>query len=310
MQSPRIVVVGSSNTDMVVRSARIPLPGETVTGGEFFCVAGGKGANQAVAAARLGGKVALVAKVGDDLLGAQAIEGYQREGIDVSHLLRTSDAPTGVALILVDHSGENSISVASGANHALTVSDVRNAAEAIRDANVLMLQMETPLETVLAAAEMAHDAGVPVILDPAPTPDEPLDAGLLSPVSCLTPNETEASRLTGVDVRDEPSARDAAARLLDRGPRCVILTLGAAGALVCDHSSTIKIDGFPVEAVDSTAAGDAFNGGLAFALGTGKPLPQAVVEACACGALATTKPGAQPSLPCGEQLAAFLDRHR
>ena len=210
MSAPRIVVVGSSNTDMVVKSERIPVPGETVVGGEFVMAAGGKGANQAVAAARLGAEVTFVAKVGDDLFGNQAVEGYRREGILTDWILKDPHSHTGVALILVDAQGENSISVASGANHALTPEDVRLAAERIRAADVLLLQLETPLDTVACAVELAAEAGVATVLDPAPAPDAPLDGALLSNVTYLTPNESEAQRLTGIAVDDEASARAAA----------------------------------------------------------------------------------------------------
>jgi len=295
--NPHIVVVGSANTDMVVKSTRIPAPGETVTGGEFLSVPGGKGANQAVAAARLGAQVTFIAKVGDDLLGRQAIEGYQKEGISVEHIWQSKEAPTGVALILVDDSGENLISVASGANHLITPEDIGGIADIICCAKVLMLQLEIPLEAVLAAARIAFDAGVPVILDPAPTPDEPLDPELLRRVSYLTPNESELERLTGKKVHDIASAKEAAKELLNLGPKNVVVTLGDAGALVCAREGTSEIAPFTVDAVDSTAAGDAFNGGLAAAIGAGKSVKEAVLEASAAGGLATTKLGAQPSLP-------------
>lgn len=302
MQYPHIAVVGSANTDMIIKSSRIPLPGETVTGGEFFCVPGGKGANQAVAAARLGNQVSFIAKMGTDLFGDQAIAGYRQEGINVEYIFRSRDIPTGVALIMVDDSGENLISVASGANHALIAADVYEVADVIRSASVLMLQLETTMEVVIAAAQIAHRANVPVILDPAPAPDFPLDPELLKCVSYLTPNESEASRLTGLVVDDETTARRAAQKLLATGPDCVILTMGTAGALVCTSTGTTMIESFTVDAVDSTAAGDAFNGGLATAIAAGKPLHEAVVEACANGALATTKIGAQPSLPSAAEL--------
>ncbi len=308
MAHPHIVVVGSSNTDMVVKSARIPVPGETVTGGEFVCVPGGKGANQAVAAARLGAQVTFVAKVGDDLFGRQAIEGYQREGINVEHIGRSKNAPTGVALILVDDAGENLISVASGANHAFMPEDIERIGDVICSASVLMLQLEIPEETAIAAAKIAYDAGVPVILDPAPTPEGQLNPELLQRVSYLTPNENEAERLTGIPVTDEESAKAAATKLLSYGPENVFVTLGAAGTLAASRAGTIMIAGFPVNAVDSTAAGDAFNGGLAVAVGAGKSVKEAVLEANAAGALATTKLGAQPSLPRASELKELIDQ--
>ena len=303
MGIPRIVVVGSVNTDMVVKGRRLPAPGETVTGGRFIMAAGGKGANQAVAAARLGAEVTLVAKVGRDVFGDQAIENFRREGIRTDCILRDADNATGVALILVDDAGENLISVASGANHALSPQEIAVAADRIRSADVLMLQLEIPLDTVCQAAQMAAEAGVPVILDPAPA--APLPDGLLQHVAYLTPNESEAERLTGIPVNDEASARLAAQRLLSAGARHVIVTLGANGALLAGSEHTLLIPSEPVDAVDTTAAGDAFNGGLAQALGSGMSLERAVRQACLVGALSATRLGAQPSLPTWDELTRF-----
>jgi len=303
MAPPRLVVVGSSNTDMVVQSDRLPGPGETLTGGRFAMVPGGKGANQAVAAARLGADVTFVAKVGDDVFGHQAIEGYRRDGIRTDLILRDPDHATGVALILVDKAGENLISVASGANHALTPSDVDAAAEPIRAADLVMLQLEIPLESVARAAAIAHQAGVPVMLDPAPAPDGPLEPELLSQITYLTPNEGEAARLTGVEVADEPSTWRAAEHLLLAGARHVIITLGAKGAFIAGPQVTTLVPAPKVEAVDSTAAGDAFNGGLAVALASGTPIDEAVQRANLVAALSVTRLGAQTSLPTAEELS-------
>ncbi len=303
MKKPRIVVVGSVNTDMVVKGDRLPGPGETVTGGQFYMAAGGKGANQAVAAARLGAEVTLMAKVGRDVFGDRAVEDYRREGIRTDCILRDAGTATGVALILVDGHGENLISVASGANYALTPQEVAQAADRIRSADALMLQLEIPMEVVFAAAQTAAEAGVPVILDPAPA--APLPDGLLPNVTYLTPNESEAQRLTGIAVSDEPSARRAAEQLLAAGVRHVIVTLGPRGALLASGEGMLMIAGEPVEATDSTAAGDAFNGGLAWALGRGLALDTAVRQACWVGALSATRLGAQPSLPTNDELQEF-----
>ena len=305
MKRPEIVVVGSSNTDMVVKAERIPVPGETVTGGQFVMAAGGKGANQAVAAARLGAEVTFVAKLGQDMFGDQAIEGYRKEGIVTDLILRDPDHHTGVALIMVDESGENLIAVASGANHALKPEDVQRAAERIRAADAVMLQLETPMETVEFTAGLAAEAGVPVILDPAPA--APLADALLAQVAYLTPNESEAERLTGIQVRDEASARAAAKKLLDSGARNVIVTLGSKGAVVCTPDQENLIPGYQVDARDSTAAGDAFNGGLAAALARGLALEDAVRQANLVGALSVTKMGAQPSLPTEDELRRFAE---
>jgi ribokinase len=297
------VVVGSVNTDMVVKGKRLPAPGETVTGGQFVLAGGGKGANQAVAAARLGGRVTLIAKVGQDMFGDQAIAQYEREGIVTDGILRDPANATGVALILVDEKGENSISVASGANHALTPADVEKALPLIRGADLLMLQMEIPTDCVQKAAELAFAAGVPVILNPAPA--SPLNASILRLVTYLTPNETEAEGLTGIAVRDEQSTYAAAKKLLDLGVRNVIITLGSKGALVVTAEGKWMVPSYPVKAIDTTAAGDAFNGGLACAVAAGKPLFEAVRQANLVGALAVTKLGAQPSLPTAAELEKF-----
>lgn len=291
----KIVVVGSSNTDMILRLNRIPKPGETLLGGEFSMAAGGKGANQAVAAARAGGDVAFLARVGDDLFGGQAIEGFRREGIDVDHVQRDPKAASGVALIFVADDGENSIGVASGANGRLTPADVDAAAETIRSASTLVVQLETPLETVARAVEVAAAAGVRVILNPAPA--QPLSDELLSRVSILTPNETEAALLTGRDVSDTTSAAAAAESLRARGVATAIVTLGAQGCVVASDEHSGHLPALSVEAVDTTAAGDVFNGALAVALAESAPLQEAICFASAAAALSVGTLGAQPSAP-------------
>jgi len=305
MKKPRIVVVGSSNTDMVVKGERLPRPGETVTGGKFLIAAGGKGANQAVAAARLGAEVAFVAKVGSDMFGEEAIAGYRKEGIDTEFVFRDPENPTGVALILVDQKGENLISVASGANHALSPEDVQKAAERIRAADVVVLQLEIPMETVAFAARFAAEAGVAVILDPAPAPAGPLAPELLQQVTFLKPNETEAERLTGIPVRDEASALQAAERLLACGARNAIVTLGPKGAVWADGQRSGFVPVIQVEALDSTAAGDAFSGALACAVARGLGLDESVRYAVLVGAISVTRLGAQPSLPTSEEVEQF-----
>jgi len=299
-----IVVVGSSNTDMSIQLDRIPRPGETILGGEFTTAAGGKGANQAVGAARAGGHVTFVARVGRDMFGDQAIAGFKRDGICVEHVFRDKAAPSGVALIFVAKDGENSIAVAGGANAKLSPADVKKAAKAIRSAAVLVTQLETPLETVQAAAEIAAKAGVRVIINPAPA--RPLPDKLLKLVSILTPNETEAELLTGIKVTDEAAAAKAADKLRSRGVKTVILTLGPRGAFVADANGKQLVSGFKVKAVDTTAAGDIFNGSLAVALAEGKPLPAAVRFANAAAALSVTKLGAQPSAPARKEIEEFL----
>ena len=309
MKRPKIVVVGSSNTDMVVKAARIPAPGETVLGGAFVMAAGGKGANQAVAAARLGAEVTLVARLGADPLGDEAIAGYQKDSILTDLIVRDPDRPTGVALILVDAHGENSITVALGANEALSPDDVERAADRIRAADAVVMQLEVPLAAVEQAAAIARAAGVPVILDPAPAPDGGLPEALLRNVTCLKPNESEAERLTGISVSDLASAERAARALQELGPRTVIITLGSQGAIVVDEAAVHHVPAYRVTAVDTTAAGDAFTGAFATAVGAGAALVEAVRRAAAAGALAATRMGAQPSLPTQAEWEAFIANH-
>jgi ribokinase len=303
-----IVVVGSSNTDMIIRVPRIPRAGETLLGGEFFTAAGGKGANQAVGAARLRGKVAFIARVGRDTFGDQAIAGLRRDGIDVSCVFRDKLTASGVALIFVAKDGENSIAVAGGANAKLSPSDVKKAARVIRSAALLVAQLETPLATVTAAVAVAAKAGVPVILNPAPA--RPLPNSLLKRISILTPNETEAELLTGIKVTDAAAAAKACSKLRSRGVGIVILTLGGRGAFLADADGARLVPGFKVKTVDSTAAGDIFNGALGVALAEGKTVLDAVRFANAAAALSVTRLGAQPSAPSRADIEKFLRRGR
>lgn len=291
----KIIVVGSSNTDLIIKLDRIPLPGETVIGGEFATAAGGKGANQAVAAARAGGDVTFVARVGKDSMGEQAIAGFVRDGINVDYVIRDGTKPSGVALIFVAKDGENSIAVASGANSNLVAEDIRKAKTVLSNAGVLVLQLETPLNTVQTAAELAKNVGVRVLLNPAPAC--PLPDELLQHVWILTPNESEAGILTGIKVHDEPTAIQAAERLLARGVGNVIITMGGRGAFIAAKDMRQIIPGCKVKAVDTTGAGDVFNGALAVALAEGKPLLEAAQFANAAAAISVTRLGAQTSAP-------------
>jgi ribokinase len=299
-----ILVVGSSNADMVIRVPRIPKPGETVLGGEFTMAPGGKGANQAVAAARAGGHVTFVARVGDDVFGERALANFEADGIDTRFIFRTPDSPSGIALINVDGRGENSISVASGANALLSAGDIEKADEAFNAADIVLLQLETPMETVRAAAKKARDRGVPVILNPAPA--RPLDDDLLRLIAVLTPNEHEAEFLTGLPVRDESGARESAARLRARGVAAVVITLGERGAYASSPEFEGLVPAFKVDTVDTTAAGDVFNGALAVARAEKEPMNESLRFASAAAALSVTRPGAQPSAPARSEIGSFL----
>ena len=306
MSTPSVVVLGSSNTDMIVKAPRIPRPGETILGGKFSTAAGGKGANQAVGAARAGGNVTFIARIGTDMFGEQSLAGFKADGIDTSHVIVDSTEPSGVALICVDDHGENSIAVASGCNANLSPDDARAARDIIAGASVLLMQLEVPLETVEEAAPIASDAGVTVILNPAPA--QPLPDSLLRNIDILTPNEHEAELLTGITVTDESSASDAAAALVGKGIGQVLITLGSKGVYIASDEFTGLVPAFTVDAVDTTGAGDVFNGVLATALAEGQTLSDAVRFAQAAAALSVTKLGAQPSAPHREEIEEYMDR--
>lgn len=293
MEKNRILVIGSSNTDMTVRSATLPKPGETVLGGDFRMGPGGKGANQAVAARLLGGEVTFVCKLGRDMFGEGASKHYESCGLDTSKIL-WSDKPSGVALITVDSKAENSIVVASGANADMTVSDIDSVADIIKSSGILLLQLEIPMDAVVHAAEIAYNAGVQVVLNPAPA--AVLPAELLKCVSILIPNETEASAISGIDINNFETAAAAAERLKGMGVREVIITMGSRGSVVCDGDCTF-VPAVKVNAVDTTAAGDTFCGGVCVALSEGKDLLEAVKFATAASSIAVQRPGAQDSIP-------------
>jgi len=303
-EDAKVVVVGSSNMDLVVKSARIPAVGETILGGDFLMAPGGKGANQAVAAAKLGARVCFVAKLGDDLFGRQSLDNFRKEGLDTTHITLSDEAPSGVALIMVDEAGNNVIAVAPGANARLTAEDVKRAEADIASSGAVVAQLEVPLETIEFAAQLAHVSGVPFVLDPAPA--RRLPAELLKMVDVLTPNETEAQILTGIEVHDEPSARAAAEELLSAGVKTVILTMGVQGFLLVDREKVEFVTARQVEAVDSTAAGDAFTGSLAVGMARGQSLSEAALFANHVAALSVTRMGAQPSMPTLQEVGDFM----
>ena len=290
--------------DLIVCSPRIPQPGETIIGSGFRSVPGGKGANQAVAAARLGAQVSLVGRVGQDAFASSLLENLAADDVDHAFVIQDQEAATGVALIVVDGAGQNSIVVASGANMRLSPSDVQAAEAVITGADALLLQLESPLETVIRAAELARAYQVQVILNPAPA--RPLPAELLALVDVLIPNESETALLTGMPVGCQAEAEAAAGALRKLGVGTVILTLGERGALLAREKGAHLFPAFDVTPVDTTAAGDAFVAGFAVALAEGKPLAEAVPWGNAAGALATTKLGAQSSLPTRRALETFL----
>ncbi len=302
----KILVVGSSNTDLIIKVPEIPRPGETLLGGQFQTFPGGKGANQAVAAARAGGEVVFIASVGDDSYGAEAIKGYKQDNINTEDIKVCKGVPSGIAMITVSHKGENAITVASGANGELTASDLEEAEEPFAEADYMLVQLETPIETVQKAVELCAEFQTRVILNPAPAAELPDE--ILGKVHIITPNETEAEKLTGTVVTDEASAALAADTLHQRGIQTVIITMGSKGAFLSDPATGKRalVPGFSVKAVDTTAAGDVFNGQLAVSLAEGLVLEEAILEAHAAAALSVQKLGAQSSIPRREETNRFL----
>lgn len=303
----KILVVGSSNTDLIIKVSEIPRPGETLLGGAFQTFQGGKGANQAVAAARGGGDVVFIASVGNDNYGAESIKGYKLDNINTEDIKICKSIPSGIAMITISESGENAITVASGANAELKPEDLDEAEEAFHEAEYMLVQLETPLDTVQKAVEMCAEFETKVILNPAPSAELPDE--IISRIDIITPNETEAERLTGVVVKEEQDASKAAAVLHKRGIDTVIITLGSRGAFLSDRITGVSktVPGFKVEATDTTAAGDVFNGQLAVALAEGLALEDAIHQAHAAAALSVQKLGAQSSIPRREETDYFLE---
>lgn len=297
----QIVVVGSLNMDLVARTPHHPQPGETILATDFHTFPGGKGANQAVAAARMGGAVKMIGRVGTDGFGQSLLQTLAKDGVDAAHVQRDPEAPTGVALITVNAAGENTIVVVSGANARMTPEDISSAEPILSSAAVLVLQLETPLPVVARAAELAARSGVRVVLNPAPA--QPLDASLLSRVDYLVPNQTELAMLSGCD-----SVPEAVRRLRGRGVRGIVLTLGEKGALVVEGDRETPIPGHAVTVVDTTAAGDAFVGAFAVGLTSGRSAIDAARWGNAAGAITVTRRGAQPSLPTRAEVEEFLSK--
>lgn len=300
----KIVVIGSSNTDMTILSDKLPLPGETVLGGEFIMGPGGKGANQAVAIKRLGGNVEFVCKVGRDVFGKNTLSLYQSEGFSTEHVI-LSDKPSGVAMIAVDSNSENSIIVAPGANNDITPQDIESVAGLIESSDYLLMQLETPVETVMAASRIAHENHVKVILNPAPA--TALPDSIYSMLYLIMPNQHEASLMTGIEVTDRESAVRAAEVLHQKGVEKVIITMGAKGAVLYENDESVFIEARRVKAVDTTAAGDTFCGAVCVALSEGHTLSEAAHFGAAASSLTVQKVGAQNSIPLRSELEEILN---
>jgi ribokinase len=303
-----VVVLGGINMDYLIRGKILPRPGDTVDGSEFLRAGGGKGANQAVAAARLGARVAFIGRVGRDRNGDELLDLLRREGIDVRFTTRDPRAATGVALIMIDRSGEKQIMVAPGANHSLSPREVTVAKGLIACARVLLTQFEIPMRSVIAAVRIAHSAGAKVVLDPAPPARAPRD--LLKRVTVIRPNSAEAQALTGIEVAGAASGRKAARKLLSFGAGAVATQAGGAGDLLVWPGGEACFPQLPVKAIDATGAGDAFAAALAVALGEGRSWREAGAFANAAAAFATTKFGAQPAMPWRGDVLSLMRRHK
>lgn len=301
-----IVVFGSINIDLVTQTPRLPVAGETLQGSAFFTAAGGKGANQAVAAAKLGIPTQLVGRLGGDEFGGQLLAGLQAAGVQTDGVLLDKETSSGIAVITVDDAGENNIIIIAGANGRLNETDVQCLRGRLPGAAALLMQLEIPMSVVLLAAQAARQADVPIILDPAPAQDIPSE--LYPLVDMITPNQLEAAQLVGFPVEGPEAAAKASVELQQRGVNTVMIKLGAQGVFCATATETFFIPAFQVQAVDTVAAGDAFNGALAVALAEGRPIREAVIWGAAAGAISATKAGAQPSLPDRETFLAFLQK--
>ena len=304
MDKPKIVVVGSINMDLVATVDRFPVPGETVRSKSFTTVPGGKGANQAAAAALAGAQVTMVGRVGKDIFGDSCLDNLKSKGVDIQFIKRDEQEPTGNAMISVDTGGQNELIYTAGANSRVTVQDAEDAKDTIQAADMIILQFEIPMETVSGVVSLASELGTRVIVNPAPA-DTPT-AGLLEKIDYFVPNESEAKQLTGLHVVDIDTAAEAAKELFNRGTKHVIVTMGPQGAVMYDTNGLLRVPTRQVKAVDVTAAGDSFIGALAVALSTEQDLPDAVDFACSAATLSVTKLGAQPSIPTREEIDRYM----
>ena len=300
----KVVVVGSYNTDLRIKTERIPLPGETIIGGIFSEGGGGKGANQAVAAARSGAEVSFIARVGNDVLGKEGIQKLLEEKININYIFQDNDISTGVAFIVVDKQGENSIVVASGANAKLNPADIEAAHHEISCADVLLVQLESPIEAIRKAIKIAHENGATVILNPAPA--QPLESDFLHEIDIITPNRVEAEMITGIKVTDEESLRSIVKKFFQYGIRNVFITLGSNGIFAGLPKNMKFIPAYKVSPIDSTGAGDVFSGSLAAFISDGIPLEKAAKMAVASASISVTRMGAQSSAPYRMEIENFI----
>ena len=303
MDLKKIVVVGSCNTDMVIKADRLPIPGETILGGTFFMNPGGKGANQAVAAARMGGKVSFISKTGNDVFGKQSVMLYNSENINTDFVFSDPGLPSGVALITVDANGENCIVVASGANASLSPADINKASGEIETADLVLMQLEIPIDTVEYVADIANKKGIKVILNPAPA--RALSDKLLKCLYIIIPNKSEAEILSGIKVTDYETARQAADLISARGVDNVVITLGSQGALIKEGNEYHFVEAYKVETLDTTAAGDSFCGSVCVGLSEGRSILDSVKLAARAAALTVTRMGAQSSIPYRSELSSL-----
>lgn len=303
MRAKKIIVVGSCNTDMVIKADRLPIPGETILGGVFLMNPGGKGANQAVAAARMGGNITLISKTGNDVFGKQSVMLYSNENINTDYVFSDPHHPSGVALITVDANGENCIVVASGANSSLSIDDIEKARKEIENSDLVLMQLEIPIEIVEYVAKIACEKGIKVILNPAPA--RALSNDLLKSLYIIIPNKSEAEILSGIKVTNIETAKQAANIISAKGVDHVVITLGSQGALIKENDNYHFVDAYKVEATDTTAAGDVFCGSFCVGLSEGKSILESVRMAAKTAAISVTRMGAQSSIPFRPEISQY-----
>lgn len=302
-----IAIVGSSNIDFAARVAQLPKPGQTVSAKDYMTGPGGRGCNQAIAVARLGQMPVFISKIGNDVLGRSLIDTLNAEGFDTNQLIQSADAQTGTALISIDDAGENIITVAGGANMTMSRADIREKQVFLEHCNYLLVQLECPVVAIACAMKYAREAGATIILDPAPVPDRVVLRDLMELTDIVTPNISECSAMTGIHPDNDETAHAAASKLHEMGARIVVIKMGSRGAFYSDGDQSGRVEPFDVAAIDTVAAGDCFNGGLAVALHDGRPLRDAVRFACATGALATTRYGAADAAPTLDQVLSLME---